>query len=94
MVSTTLYDITGGDPAQMAILIEEFRAQLAVSIARLRNAEDDTQWQAFAHRLKGGALAVGAEKLAVAAADAEHGLEPRDVCLAAIDAAFAEEMPG
>ncbi|MGB3723963.1 MAG: Hpt domain-containing protein [Pacificimonas sp.] len=94
MLSTTLHDITGGDPVQMAALMKEFRAQLLVSIDALKAADEGDAWEAAAHRLKGGALAVGATELAKAAAKAEHGLCARDECLAVIDAVFLEEMPG
>lgn len=88
-----LQEITGGDPVQMAALAEEFRGHLQRSITALKTAAGEDEWAAMAHRLKGGALAVGATEVAALARQAEEGgIADRDSVLSRIDDAFAKDM--
>ena len=93
MVSSALYDITGGDPVQMQALIREFRLAILRSIEDMKATATEREWRDCAHRLKGGALAIGADHLAAIAADAESGAIPRADCMKLIDEAFAAEFP-
>ena len=94
MVSTALYEITGGDETLMMQLLSDLRVGILKSITLLKNAETDAEWCDCAHRLKGGALAVGSDRIAGIATRAELDQEPRARLLQEIDAAFAEEFPG
>lgn len=93
MVSSVLREITGGDEELLAQLLADLKESLAVSVSMLREASD-ADWTARAHRLKGGALAIGADDLARIAARAEETGPPdaagRSRTLREIDNAFAD----
>jgi HPt (histidine-containing phosphotransfer) domain-containing protein len=62
---------TLNDRALEAEILDLFVEQLPQSLTRLREARCLTEWRSAAHTIKGSARAVGALKLAEAAAAAE-----------------------
>ncbi|EMD84286.1 Hpt domain-containing protein [Pacificimonas flava] len=93
MVSSVLREITGGDEELLIQLLVDLKESLTVSVTMLREATD-AEWTARAHRLKGGALAMGADDIARIAARAEETGPPdadgRSRTLCEIDKAFAD----
>ena len=93
MVSSALHEIAGGDEELIAELMAEFRAGLRKSIDLLQAAEGVKEWRDCAHRLKGGALAIGADRIAALAVSAEEQPERRAELLPEVEAAFREQFP-
>ncbi|HET7410861.1 MAG TPA: Hpt domain-containing protein [Paracoccaceae bacterium] len=92
-----MHEITGGDEELLAQLMVDLKASLSTSVELLRAASDQ-DWGACAHRLKGGALAMGAERIAALAASAEEDAPPsagrRAQVMRDVDAAFADIFAG
>lgn len=86
---------TLGDRALEREVLQLFCSQTLLCLEGLRNARSLAQWSEAAHSLKGSAKAVGAARVAEAAARAETltALEPgkaRESRLMEIEAAIAE----
>ncbi len=67
---TVLDALTGGDPAEARVLLEDFLASTALDIAELESARDTGEFAAItrqAHKVKGAARMVGAIELAQSA---------------------------
>lgn len=92
MVAMTLREITGGDEELLQQLIADLAEGLSKSIELMRGARDDQEFREFAHRLKGGALAIGSDRIADLAKAAEADSSRRAEWLAGIDEAFANEF--
>ncbi|MBV7256691.1 Hpt domain-containing protein [Pacificimonas sp. WHA3] len=93
MVSTAIYDIAGGDPAIMEKLLSEFRISIMKSVELLSKSTTPTEWCDRGHRLKGGALAIGAERLAAVAAKIERGDLAGPEALARVEDALQADLP-
>ena len=92
--SSALREIAGGDEELLSQLVSELSAALSTSIELLRGAVGDEEWRQRAHRLKGGALAIGCDRIAALAVHAEAHPDDRKTQLEKIDRAFAEEFSG
>ncbi|MEE4351116.1 MAG: Hpt domain-containing protein [Pacificimonas sp.] len=92
MVPIALREIAGGDEELLRQLVADLASGLAKSIELMRNAEGDDQLRLFAHRLKGGALAIGSDRLAKLAAAAERDPARRADLIVEIDETFAAEF--
>ncbi|MBZ6378716.1 hypothetical protein B5C34_11455 [Pacificimonas flava] len=92
MVPTALREIAGDDEELLMQLLADLAQSLSKSIELLRNAESDDEVRQFAHRLKGGALGIGSERLAALAVSAERNPHLLRELMAEIDAVFAEEF--
>ena len=77
-----LRQFTLGDKHLESEILGLFIAQVPVSIATLKQAENDGAWYLAAHSLKGSARAVGARRLAALAARAERlgGVSDMNTC--------------
>lgn len=77
---------TLGDQALEREILGLFEADTPRRLEALRKAQTDQEWKIAAHTLKGSGRAVGAWRLANAAAAAEAvgGVEDRAACLRAI----------
>ena len=73
---------TLGDKHLEAEILGLFLAQVPITIATLKRAETDGAWYVAAHTLKGSARAVGAQRLALLATQAERlgGVSDPDAC--------------
>jgi len=77
-----LSQFTLGDKHLESEILGLFMAQVPISIATLKQAENDGAWYLAAHSLKGSARAVGARRLAALAARAERlgGVSDMNTC--------------
>ncbi|MGB7405814.1 MAG: hypothetical protein WA906_09000 [Pacificimonas sp.] len=92
LFSPALHEISGGDEAQYAALLAEFQEALLRTFKEVEAAETEADWRLSTHKLKGGALAIGAEKLAARASLAEEEFRGREETLVGLRTAYREDF--